>query len=180
MPRWSWFLPRVLTAGVLFGFLRPYLEQTGSGMVVRFGTVRRPENLIVGPHGLRTVSEAIERARAGDTISVSPGEYHETLHLRSGVSIISTQLHGARIIAPEVAVLGENIHHARFSGFDIAGPGEVGMRISNSDVDIEDIRISGMKGNGVDIDGGKPSLLGCVLNKTWASESTSTAPPIPG
>ncbi len=165
MPRWSWFLLGVLTAAVLFGALRPYLEQTASGMVVRFGTVRRPENLVVGLHGLRTVSEAIERARAGDTISVSPGEYHETVHLRSGVSIISTQLHGARIIAPEVAVLGENIHHARFSGFDIAGPGEVGMRISNSDVEIEDVRISGMRGNGVDIEGGNSSIQACVVEQ---------------
>src|SRR3954447_20414834 len=105
MPRWSWFLAGALTAAVLFGLLRPYLERTDSSMVVRFGTVRRPENLIVGLHGLRTISEAIERARPGDTISVSAGEYHETLHLRSGVSLISTPLHGARIIAPTVAVL---------------------------------------------------------------------------
>ena len=165
IPRWRWFLPGVLTAVVLFGILRPYLEQTASGTVVHFGTVRKPENLIVGPHGLRTVSEAIERARAGDTISVSPGEYHETLHLRSGVSIISTQLHGARIIAPDVAVLGENIHHARFSGFDISGPGEVGMRITNSDLEIEDVRISGMNGYGLDIEGGKSSLQACVVEQ---------------
>src|SRR3954454_11408757 len=165
MSRRTWFVSGVLTAAVLFGVLRPYLEQTASGMVVRFGTVPSPENLVVGPHGLSTISEAIERARVGDTISVSPGEYHETLHLRSGVSILSTQLHGARIIAPEVAVLGENIYHARFSGFDIAGPGEVGIRISNSDVDIQDIRISGINGNGIDIDGGRSSLQACVVEQ---------------
>jgi hypothetical protein len=165
LPRWSWFLAGVLTTAVLFGVLRPYLQQTASGTVVRLGTVRRPENLIVGPHGLRTISEAIERARPGDTVAVSPGEYHETLHLRSGVSIISTQLHGARIIAPEVAVLGENIHHARVSGFDIAGPGQVGMRISNSDVEIEDVNISGMNGNGLEIEGGKSSLQACVVEQ---------------
>ena len=165
VPRWSWFLPGVLTAAVLFAVLRPYLEQTASGMVVRFGTVRRPQNLVVGPHGFRTVSEAIEHAKAGDTISVSPGEYHEALHLRSGVSIISTQLHGARIIAPEVAVLGDNIRHARFSGFEIAGPGEVGMRISNSDIQIDDLRITGMNGNGLDIEGGKSSFQACVVEQ---------------
>ncbi len=164
-PRWTWFLAGVLAAAVLFGVLRPYIEHTASGLVVRFGTVWRPENLVVGPHGFRTVSEAIERAKAGDTILVSPGEYHETLHLRSGVSIKSMQLHGARIIAPEVAVVGENIHHARFSGFDIAGPGEVGMRISNSDVDVEDVKISGMNGNGVDIEGGDSSVRACVVEQ---------------
>ena len=164
LPRWAWFLAGALTAAVLFAVLRPYLEQTASGMAVRFGTVRRPQTLIVGPHGIRTISEAIERARPGDTISVSAGDYHEALHLRSGISIISTPLHGARIIAPEgVAVLGENIHHARLSGVDIAGPGELGMRISNSDVEIDDVRITGMHGNGVDIEGGKSSLEACVV-----------------
>ncbi len=165
LPRMSWFLAGVLMAAALFTAMRPYLEQTASGVVVRFGTVRRPENLVVGPHGLKTISEAIERARAGDTISVSPGEYPETLHLRSGVSIISTQLHGARIIAPQVAVLAENIHHARFSGFDIDGPGAVGMQISNSDLDIEDVRISGMNSNGIDMEGGKSSVKACIIEQ---------------
>ena len=164
-PQWTWFLLGVLTAAVLFGVLRPYLEKTVSGMVVRFGTVRKPQNLIVGPHGFNTISEAIERARAGDTISVSPGEYHETLHLRSGVSIISTQSQAARIIAPEVAVISENIHHARLSGFDIAGPGKVGMQISNSDIDVVDVRIRGMSGNGVDIDGGNSSVQACAVEQ---------------
>ena len=165
MPGWVWFVAGVLTAAVLFAVLRPYLDQTASGMAVRFGTVRTPENLIVGPHGLKTISEAIERARPGDTISVSPGEYHETLHLRSGVSIISTQWHGARIIGTDVAVVGENIHHARFSGFDITGPGQLGMRIVNSDVDVEGVKISGMKGNGLDIEGGKSSFQACAIEQ---------------
>jgi PPM family protein phosphatase len=165
VPRWGLFLSGALTAAILFGVVRPYLEYTSSGSVVRFGTVRRPENLIVGPHGFKTVSEAIERAKAGDTISVSPGEYHETLHLRSGVSIISTQRYGARIIAPDVAVLGENIHHAHFSGFDIAGPGEAGIRILNSNVDVEGVRISGMRGNGVDIEGGESSFQACAVEQ---------------
>jgi len=165
MPRWIWFIPGFVTAVVLFGLVRPYLEQTASGIVVHFGTVRRPQNLIVGPRGVRTISEAIERARAGDTISVSPGDYRETLHLPAGVSIVSTQLHGARIIAAGVAVLAENIHHARFYGFDIAGPGEVGMRIMNSDVEVEQVRISGMNGNGVDIEGGNPTFQACVIEQ---------------
>jgi hypothetical protein len=134
-------------------------------MMVRFGIVRRAQTLVVGPHGIRTISEAIERARPGDTISVGPGEYHETLHLRSGVSIISSPLHGARIVTAGVAVEAENIHHARFSGFDVVGPGEVGMRISNSDVEITDVTISGMHGNGLDIDGGKSSVQACVVEQ---------------
>lgn len=165
MHPWPWFVAGVLTAAALLGILRPYLEQTASGMVVRLGTVRPAANLIVGPHGLRTISEAIERARPGDTVSVSPGEYQERLQLRSGVSIISTTLHGARITAPGVAVLGENVHHARFSGFDIAGPGEAGMRISNSEVEIDGVRISGMQGNGMDIEGGQSFVQACVIEQ---------------
>lgn len=165
MPRWAWFVSGVLTAAVLFGVLRPCLEQTASGVLIHFGTVRRPENLLVGTHGVQTISEAIEQARPGDTISVSPGDYHETLHLPGGVSIVSTQLHGARIIAPGVAVVAENIHHARFSGFDIVGPGEVGMRILNSDVEVENVRISGMDSDGIDIEGGSPTFQACVVEQ---------------
>ena len=165
IPSWLLFLTGVLTAAVLFVILRPYVEQTTSGRVVRFGTARKPENLVVGSHGFKTISEAIERARPGDTILVSPGDYHETIHLRSGVTMISTQPHGARVVAPELAVGGENIRHARFSGFEIAGPGQVGIRLSNSDVEIEGVRISGMNSYGLDIDGGNSSVQACAVEQ---------------
>jgi parallel beta-helix repeat protein len=165
IPSWIWFLLGLMAATVLFGISRPYLEETTSGRVLRFGTVHRPRNLAVGPHGFRTISEALLTARPGDTISVSPGEYHENLRLRSGVSLVSSDLHGARINAPEVAVSAENVHHARFSGFNIVGPGEVGMRVLNSDLEIADVQISGMHGNGLEIEGGRGSFQASIVEQ---------------
>ncbi len=155
MPPWAWFFVGLLVAAGAFALLRPYLEQAASGKVLRFGTVRPPHNLTVGPDGFKTISEALERARPGDTISVSPGEYHENLRLPSGVSVLSTELHGAKLSAPGVIVIAENVHQTHFSGFDIVGPGELGMRISNSDVEIADVRINGMQDAGLEIDGGQ-------------------------
>jgi parallel beta-helix repeat protein len=74
-------------------------------------------------------------------------------------------LHGARITAPGVAVIAENIRHARFSGFDIVGPGELGMRVLNSDVEIADVRISGMHGNGLEIEGGQSLFQASVVEQ---------------
>ena len=165
MPAWIWFLLGLVAAIVLFGALRPYLEETASGRALRFGTVHRPRNLAVGPHGFRTISEALQRASPGDTISVAPGDYHENLHLRSGISLVSTDLHGARITTPGVAVVAENVRHARFSGFDIVGPGELGMRVSNSDLDIAEVRISGIHGNGLEIEGGQSSFQASIVEQ---------------
>ncbi len=162
---WVWFLSGVVTAAVLFGVLRPYLEETASGWVVRHGNVRAAETLVVGPQGIKTISAALARSRAGDTISVSGGEYHETVHLRDGVTIVSTQVHGATIVAPDAGVVGENIHHARFSGFAIAGPAQVGVRLSNADVDIDNVTIRGVNGNGIDIEGGRSSVQACDIEQ---------------
>ena len=37
---WAWFLAGLLAATMLFAFLRPYLEETSSGIRLSFGTVR--------------------------------------------------------------------------------------------------------------------------------------------
>jgi PPM family protein phosphatase len=165
MPSWAWFLLGLMAAAVILAALRPYVEQAASGKLLRFGTVKPPHTLTVGPNAFSTISEALERARPGDTISVSPGEYHENLRLPSGVSVISTELHGAKLSAPGVVVVAENIHHAHFSGFDIVGPGELGMRITNSDIEVADVRINGMQGTGLEIEGGQSSFEASVVEQ---------------
>jgi parallel beta-helix repeat protein len=163
MPPWAWFLVGLLAAAGLFAALRPYVEQETFRKVLRFGTVKPPHTLTVGPNAFKTISEAIERARPGDTISVSPGEYHENLRLISGVSVVSTELHGAKLTAPGVVVVAENIRNAHFSGFDIVGPAELGMRLSNSDLEVADVRINGMQRAGLEIEGGQSSFEASVV-----------------
>lgn len=155
---WTWFLAGLLAAMLSFAALRPYLEETTTGTRLRFGTVRPAHTWVVSANSIRTISEALDKARAGDTISVSPGEYHETVHLRSGVSLLSAEIYGAKISAPDVVVVAHGVHDARFSGFELVGPGEVGIRLVNSDVAVTDVRVSGMQRAGVEIEGGQPSL----------------------
>jgi hypothetical protein len=149
----------VLAASSVFLAARPYWEHATSGLKLRFGVVRSPRSWTVGPDAITTIGAALDRARPGDTIEVSPGEYHEDLHLRSGISVVSTALHGARIVSPDVAVLAEDIHNARFAGFDIAGPGRVGIRIANSDLHVTDVRVSGMQTAGIEVTGRGESVI---------------------
>ncbi len=153
LSRWTWFLFGLLAASAVFLAARPYWESSGSGLMLRFGNVTSPQTWRVGPDAIPTIGAALDRARPGDTIAVGPGEYHESLLLRSGISLLSTDLHGARILSPDVAVFAQNIHNARFSGFDISGPGKVGIRIADSDIQVADVRVSGMREAGIEITG---------------------------
>jgi PPM family protein phosphatase len=157
--RWTWFLLGLLAASAVFLAARPYWQDSTSGLRLRFGVVHPPRRWTVSPDGITTIAAALDRARPGDTIEVSPGEYHEDLHLRSGVTVVSTSLHGARILSSDVAVFAEDIHNARFAGFDIAGPGRVGIRIANSDLHVTDVRVSGMQNAGIEITGTGESVI---------------------
>jgi PPM family protein phosphatase len=157
--RWTWFLLGLLVGSAAFLAARPYWEHSSSGLKLRFGVVSSPRTWTVGSNAIPTIAAALSRAQPGDTIEVSPGEYHEEVHLRSGISVVSTALHGARIISPDVAVLAEDIHNARFAGFDIPGPGRVGMRIANSDLLVMGVRVSGMQNAGIEVAGRGESVL---------------------
>jgi hypothetical protein len=161
--RWRWFLVGLLAATALCGALRPYIEETTSGARLRFGTVRPPQTWMVSQSGSRTIAETLERARVGDTISVGPGEYHEALHLRNGVSLVSSEMHGAKIMASGVVVMSDGVQNAHFSGFEILGPGDVGIRIQNSELDVTGVKVSGMRLAGVEIEGGQPLLQASTI-----------------
>ena len=121
---------------------------------------------MVGPNEIATIGAALDLARPGDTVEVAPGEYHEDVHLKSGVSVVSTQLHGARIFSGDMAVSAENIQNARFVGFDIEGPGRVGIRIANSDLHVTEVRVSGMQTAGVEITGKGDSVMRLLTSQT--------------
>jgi len=157
--RWIWFLLGLLAASAVFLVSRPYWEDSATGLKLHFGMVRSPQTWKVGPNGISSIGAALDRARDGDTIVVAPGEYHETVVLRSGISVVSTDLHGAHIFAPDLAVSAEHIHNARFVGFEITGPGRLGILVADSDVQITDVRVSGMQEAGIEVTGAGASII---------------------
>lgn len=158
--RFLWFLLGLLAAVAVFLAARPYWESSASGLKLRFGNVSPPPHTWrVGPNAISTIGAALDRAQSGDTVEVAPGEYRESLRLRSGIAVVSTELHGARILSADLAVAAANIHNARFTGFDIPGPGRVGIRIANSNLQVTDVRVSGMQDAGIEITGPGNSVI---------------------
>jgi hypothetical protein len=110
-----------------------------------------------------SIAAALQPAEPGSTIVVEPGEYHERLILRSGVRLVSRVPRGAIIRLPgsaseaDPAIVAADIRDAEFAGFRIIGdaatPLGTGVLISNSDLSIVDVEVSGATRVAVDISG---------------------------
>src|SRR3954451_16642666 len=96
--------------------LLPVGSRTTSGEVVRVG---------VGDGGTGTITEALAKASPGQMIEVAPGEYRETIQLRSGIDLVSRVPRGAVILPPAgssvPAISAQGVDDAVLSGFRIAG-----------------------------------------------------------
>ena len=107
-----------------------------------------------------SIAEALERARAGTTIVVEPGEYRETLSLRSHVRVVSSEPRGAVIRLPgtaaegEAAVVAHGVTDASLDGFlivgDAATPLGTGVLATDSDLVLSQIEITGAANTAVD------------------------------
>ncbi len=170
--RWAIFI-----YGALFGVLLLTLLQ------VQFGVGTAPPGggpsrgyesriLLLGPGPqarFATITQALEESKAGDTIEVAPGEYHEQIKLKDGVSVISKKP-GEAIIRPSeqasergVAVIGSDLSGGRFVGFKILG-GEgrllsIGVRLVNANVEIADLDVSTASKVAVEIGGTGAAIL---------------------
>jgi len=111
-----------------------------------------PQLLTVGPGAaFGSITEALARAHAGDTIEVLLGDYREQVRLKSGVALRSRVPREARILAAPLskgpAVIAQNVKDARFSGFHIVGeaqaPLSAGLLIENSNLEVDDIEVEG-------------------------------------
>jgi len=109
-----------------------------------------------------SIRAALERAHAGDTIRVEPGEYAEHLVLSGSVTLVSAVPHAAVIVAPASGTAPSTaveLHAggAKVSGFRIAGdaqrPIAVGIRLRRAGGEIDGVEISGARVAGIEIDG---------------------------
>ncbi len=121
-----------------------------------------PRVLVAGAGtSFSSITAALTEARTGDTVVVQPGEYHEQVRLKGGVTLRSRVPLDAVLRAPALssgpAVIAENIQNARLSGFRVAGdtqlPLSEGIVLINSGVEIDNVEVHGA-GIGVQVRGG--------------------------
>jgi hypothetical protein len=114
------------------------------------------------------IGDALARARPGDTIAVGPGEYRAPLTLRPGISVISVKRREAIIrpapgAASHAAVRVPAGADTRFSGFRIAGDADhplgVGIRVSESQAQIDDVEIAGAVEAGIVLEKGSRAVV---------------------
>jgi len=108
-----------------------------------------------------SISAALLRAPAGATIAVEPGEYRETLVLKSHVRLVSTTPRGAIVRLPgaaserDAAVVAMNVVNASLDGFRIVGdaatPLGTGILTSDADLALTNVEISGAGAAAIDI-----------------------------
>lgn len=140
-------------------------------------SVRIPVVLQVAPAGTEysTITKALEAARDGDLIEVADGEYEEIVRLREGVEIFARSpgaaiLHISRALPnAEAAITAEGIKRAVVTGLTVkaepAAALPIGIRISNSNVNVVGVEISGATRTGILVDGNSGSLLaGCYVH----------------
>jgi serine/threonine protein phosphatase PrpC len=118
----------------------------------------------------QSIAQALQRASAGDTVVVEPGEYREMLTLKSFVRLVSSEPRGAVIrlpgTAPEgaAAVVAHGVTDAAIDGFRIVGdaatPLGTGVLGVDSDLSIVDVEITGA--TKAAIDAGKGSRMRIV------------------
>jgi len=177
---WPAFLLYGLAAGALALYvfrapLRPWMDKAGLGGI--FGAAPEPAHVLhvdaqapgttASPQTLRTIADALAQAQPGDTVEVEPGDYAGPFQLKDGVNLVSRTPRGAVIRLPkgvaEPAVSADSVHGVRFAGFKIAGspdaPLAMGLRLSGSTVEVEDVEISGATTAGLEIAGGDRSAV---------------------
>src|SRR5688572_26537863 len=108
-----------------------------------------------------SIAQALQRAQPGATIAIEPGEYRETLTLKSHVRLISTVPRQAIIRLPGTAsehgaaIVGRGVTEASLDGLRIVGdaatPLGTGVLALDSERSTSDVEISGAAGVAVDI-----------------------------
>ena len=145
--------------------LRPDWRAPLTRLLPRVFTAR---SIVVG--ATESIADALQRAGAGSTVIVEPGEYHERLLLRTGVRLISRVPRAATIRLPgsaseaDPAVVATDIQDAEFAGFRVLGDAAsalgTGVLVRNSDLSIVDVEVSGATTIAIDVGGvSRPSVV---------------------
>jgi hypothetical protein len=174
--RWAFLIYGIILAALAaYLWTRPAKEDAGTLPVS--GPVRGPAVLRVAPSGAEyaTIAGALEAARNGDRIEVADGEYEEVLKLKDGVDIFAKSpgmavLRLTRALPnADAAISADGLKRAEVIGLTIkAEPSAalpLGVRITNSNVNMIGVEVSGAMRAGILIDGNSGSYVaGCYIH----------------
>ena len=109
----------------------------------------------------QSIAQALQRAQPGATIAIEPGEYRETLTLKSHVRLVSTVPREAVIRLPgtaseqAAAIVARGVTAASLEGLRIVGdaatPLGTGVLAIDSELSLSDVEITGAGGVAIDI-----------------------------
>lgn len=111
-----------------------------------------------------SIGQALAAARPGQTVEVAEGIYYEQIELADGVTVISAVPRGAILkllqeagAGAPIAVTANGVENAALVGFRIVGeeehPLDVGIRLVDSTVILEDMLVAGASYVGIELDG---------------------------
>jgi serine/threonine protein phosphatase PrpC len=167
-----------VTASIGIGTLAfkwiPILAMIGMALYVfwpRANVSNAPRTLQVGVEKFATIGAALAEARSGDTVQAAPGQYHECIQMKAGVTVVGDPGKVALLPPPNcgtAAVTAENIQSGRLSGFTIKPDGayapEIGVLVRDSAIELQFLEITGMRSAAVDFKGSSSGeLTGSVL-----------------
>jgi serine/threonine protein phosphatase PrpC len=109
----------------------------------------------------QSIGQALQRAQPGTTIAIEPGEYRETLVLKSHVRLVSTMPHAAIIRLPgtaseqAAAIVARGVADASLDGLRIVGdaatPLGIGVLAIQSELSMTHVEVTGAAGTAIDI-----------------------------
>jgi serine/threonine protein phosphatase PrpC len=153
-----WALLGLLSVVIVLALARSYpvlpepVEQTAA--------VTDAGRIVVEPS--QSIALALQSALPGTTIVVEPGEYRETLRLKSHVRLVSQVRLGAVIRLPgnaseaDAAIVAHDVTDAALDGFrvigDAATPLGTGVSVTNSELSISGVEITGAARAAIDAD----------------------------
>ncbi len=155
--RKNWYSSRPAYAiyGALLGMV---LLIAAGAILLRTGLIGTGRTLTVAAGG--KIADILQRAKAGDTVSVAPGNYQETVTLKEDVSLVSVRA-GEAVIQGAKAL---GLRSARLEGFRIRG-GEISVRVKDSDVILARDDVAEAEGAGVEFSGSsRGAIFGCTLH----------------
>jgi serine/threonine protein phosphatase PrpC len=126
-------------------------------MLPRWGTPQ-PRILDVTPESIDLV---LESAHPGDTVVLGPGNYPETVHLKSGVNLRARQRREAVVNG---SIVIEGTGHSRVEGI-LMHAADIGILVKNGEATLSDDEVSGANEAGVQFEGSSQgAVIGCEIH----------------